>query len=70
MPQEKKLLDIVREKLRIKHYSYQTEKTYIALGGQVIVIAPSRFPTPSQEASVRPPEQKGGQKKGDRLNAV
>lgn len=29
MPQEKKLLDIVREKLRIKHYSYQTEKTYI-----------------------------------------
>jgi hypothetical protein len=29
MPQEKKLLDIVREKLCIKHYSHQAEKTYI-----------------------------------------
>ena len=25
----KKLLDQVREKLRVKHYAYRTEKTYI-----------------------------------------
>ncbi len=26
---KKKLLDIVRDKIRFKHYSYSTEKTYI-----------------------------------------
>jgi len=26
---KKKLLDIVRDKIRFKHYSYYTEKTYI-----------------------------------------
>ena len=25
----KKLLEIVRDKIRVRHYSYQTEKTYI-----------------------------------------
>ncbi len=29
MEQKKKLLDIVREKIRFKHYSISTEKTYI-----------------------------------------
>ena len=29
MESKKKLLDIVREKIRFKHYSYSTEKTYI-----------------------------------------
>ena len=29
MQVKKKLLDIVREKIRVKHYSYSTEKTYV-----------------------------------------
>jgi hypothetical protein len=29
MEKPKKLLDIVREKIRVKHYSYSTEKTYV-----------------------------------------
>ncbi len=26
---KKKLLDLVREKIQFKHYSYSTEKTYV-----------------------------------------
>jgi hypothetical protein len=26
---KKKLLDVVREKIRLKHYSYSTERTYV-----------------------------------------
>jgi len=29
MEVKKKLLDIVRDKIRFKHYSYSTEKTYV-----------------------------------------
>ena len=29
MQKKKKLLDIVRDKIRFKHYSYSTEKTYV-----------------------------------------
>ncbi|WP_278252121.1 phage integrase N-terminal SAM-like domain-containing protein [Deferrivibrio essentukiensis] len=29
MKKDKKLLDIVRDKIRLKQYSYQTEKSYI-----------------------------------------
>ncbi len=29
MQQKKKLLDIVREKIRVKHYSISTERTYV-----------------------------------------
>ncbi|WP_245541256.1 phage integrase N-terminal SAM-like domain-containing protein [Sulfurimonas hongkongensis] len=29
MEAKKKLLDIVREKIRLKHYSYSTEKNYV-----------------------------------------
>ena len=29
MQVRKKLLDIVREKIRVKHYSYSTERTYV-----------------------------------------
>jgi len=29
MQQKKKLLDIVREKVRVKHYSISTERTYV-----------------------------------------
>jgi hypothetical protein len=29
MEAKKKLLDIVRDKIRFKHYSYSTEKTYV-----------------------------------------
>ncbi|WP_425443042.1 phage integrase N-terminal SAM-like domain-containing protein [Spirulina major] len=28
-PPPKKLLDVVREVIRLKHYSYRTEQTYI-----------------------------------------
>jgi integron integrase len=44
MPQEKKLLDRVREKLRIKHYSYQTEKTYIGWIKRYIFFHDKRHP--------------------------
>lgn len=30
MSQKKKLLEIVRDKIRIKHYSYSTEKSYVS----------------------------------------
>ncbi|GMN90040.1 MULTISPECIES: integron integrase [Francisella] len=30
MPKQKKLLDIIRDKIRLKHYSYKTEQTYIS----------------------------------------
>ena len=29
MQKKKKLLDVVRDKIRFKHYSYSTEKTYV-----------------------------------------
>jgi len=29
MKVKKKLLDLVRDKIRFKHYSYSTEKTYV-----------------------------------------
>ena len=29
MEKKKKLLDLVRDKIRFKHYSYSTERTYI-----------------------------------------
>jgi len=29
MPEPKKLLDVVRDVLRTKHYSYRTEQTYV-----------------------------------------
>jgi tetratricopeptide (TPR) repeat protein len=32
MPEPRKLLDQVRDVLRIKHYSYRTEQTYVDLG--------------------------------------
>jgi len=44
MPQEKKLLDVVSEKLRIKHYSYQTEKTYIGWIKRYIFFHNKKYP--------------------------
>ena len=38
VPKSKKLLDQVSEALRIKHYAYRTEKTYI--GGRLAVKSP------------------------------
>ena len=29
MSQKKRLLDVVRDKIRVKHYSISTEKTYV-----------------------------------------
>lgn len=44
MSQEKKLLDVVREKLRIKHYSYQTEKIYIGWIKRYILFYDKKHP--------------------------
>lgn len=39
-----KLLDLTRDKIRFKHYSLSTEKTYIALIKQFILYHPKRHP--------------------------
>lgn len=41
---KKKLLDLVREKIRLKHYSYQTERTYIGWIKQFIFFHKKRHP--------------------------
>ncbi len=40
----KKLLDVVREKLRIKHYSIKTEKTYLYWIKQYILFHNKKHP--------------------------
>ena len=42
--QKKKLLDIVREKIRVKHYSYSTERTYVHWIKQYILFHNKRHP--------------------------
>ena len=42
--QKKKLLDIVREKIRVKHYSYSTERTYVHWIKQYIFFHNKRHP--------------------------
>lgn len=44
MEVKKKLLDIVREKIRFKHYSYSTEKTYIHWIKQYILFHNKKHP--------------------------
>lgn len=45
MPTAKKLLDQVREKLRYKHYSVNTEKTYITWIKHYVIFHGKRHPT-------------------------
>jgi site-specific recombinase XerD len=41
---KKKLLDVVRDKIRFKHYSYSTEKTYIGWIKQYIFFHDKKHP--------------------------
>ena len=43
-PQEKKLLDQVRDHLRLKHYSYRTEETYVSWIKRFILFHGKRHP--------------------------
>jgi len=43
-PQGKKLLDVYREALRVRHYSYRTEETYISWVRQYILFHDKRHP--------------------------
>ena len=42
--QKKKLLDIVREKIRLKHYSYSTERTYVHWIKHYILFHHKKYP--------------------------
>jgi len=44
MPEPRKLLDQVRDSLRIKHYSYRTEQTYIDWIKRSIIFHKKRNP--------------------------
>ena len=44
LPQPKKLLDQVRDKIRFKHYSLSTESTYISWIKQFILYHGKRHP--------------------------
>ncbi len=44
MPPPKKLLDQVREKIRYKHYSFSTEKTYLSWSKHYIIFNGKRHP--------------------------
>jgi len=52
LSQPKKLLDQVHEKIRLKHYSLSTEKTYLAWIKQFIVYHGKRHPTDMGAADV------------------
>jgi hypothetical protein len=41
---KKKLLDVVRDKIRFKHYSYSTEKTYVGWIKQYIFFHDKKHP--------------------------
>ncbi|MCP4763150.1 MAG: integron integrase, partial [archaeon] len=50
--QSPKLLDQVRAKLRTKHYSYETEKTYIYRIKEFIVYHKKKHPNQMEEKEV------------------
>lgn len=52
-PQSKKLLDQARDQLRIKHYSYRTEKTYLYWMRRYILFHNKRHPREMGEPEVR-----------------
>lgn len=43
-PKSKKLLDQLRDAIRIKHYSYSTEKTYVHWAKRYIIFHNNRHP--------------------------
>lgn len=49
---EKKLLDQVRDYLRIKHYSYKTEKSYVAWIKRFILFHHKRHPRKMGEKEI------------------
>ncbi|NCO00291.1 MAG: integron integrase [Epsilonproteobacteria bacterium] len=52
MSGKKKLLDIVRDKIRFKHYSYSTEKTYVAWIKQYIFFHNKKHPIEMGKAEI------------------
>ena len=51
-PKPKKLLDQVRDTLRIKHYSYRTEQTYLTWIRRFILFHNKRHPREMSEPEV------------------
>jgi len=49
---KKKLLDLVRDKIRFKHYSYQTERSYVAWCKQYILFHNKRHPLEMGKAEI------------------
>lgn len=62
-PKPKKLLDQLRDAIRIKHYSYSTEKTYVHWATRYIPFHNKRHPAemgaPEIEAFLSHPAQDG-----------
>ena len=52
---KKKLLDIVREKIRLKHYSLSTERTYIHWIKHYIFFHNKKHPVEMNKAKVMSP---------------
>ncbi|MDF1881941.1 integron integrase [Sulfurimonas sp. MAG313] len=52
MQQKKKLLDIVRDKIRFKHYSFSTEKTYVFWIKHYILFHGKRHPVDMQKREI------------------
>ena len=50
---KKKLLDLVRDKVRFKHYSYSTERTYVHWIKHYIVFHGKKHPVETDRESVR-----------------
>jgi hypothetical protein len=51
-PQNKKLLDQVRDCLRLKHYSYRTEETYVTWIKRFILFHRKRHPKDMASAEI------------------
>ena len=52
MSKKKKLLDIVRDKVRFKHYSLSTEKTYVFWIKQYILFHKKKHPIDMQKQEI------------------
>ena len=52
MPQKPKLLDQVRQKIRLKHYSIRTEQSYVAWVRRFILFHGKRHPAQMGQAEV------------------
>jgi len=52
MKKDKKLLDIVRDKIRLKHYSISTEKTYVHWIKHYILFHNKKYPVEMQKKEI------------------